>query len=121
MRQTVRLDNQGSIKGLLLLAVLVGVVYAIFMFGGPYYRYNTLRSHTKDMLLMESSNPDRMPAIKQQILEEAGKLKIPLVESNIEISVSPTKVMHVKARWSEVVSLMDYYSKKIDFEMDVEN
>ncbi len=120
MSQTVRLDNQGFIKGFLILAVLVGIVYVIIMFGGPYYRYNTLRSNTKDMLSMESGNPERMPAIKQQILEEAGKLKIPLVESNLDVSVSPTKVMKVKARWSEVVNLMDYYSKKIDFDMDVE-
>jgi hypothetical protein len=120
MRQTVRLDNQGSIKGFLLLAVLVGIAYALIMFGGPYYRYNTLRSHTKDMLLIEQPTPERIPDIKQKILAEAGSLKIPLVESNIEISVSPTKVMKVKATWSEVVNLMDYYSKKIDFEMDVE-
>jgi len=120
MRQGTRLGNQGFIKGLLMFAVLVGISYAIIMFGTPYYRYNTLRSHTKDFLALESANPDRIPALKKQILDEAANLKIPLTENNLDMSLSITKVWKVKARWSEVVNLMDYYSKKIDFEMDVE-
>jgi hypothetical protein len=120
MRQENGLGNKGFIKGLLMLAVLAGIAYTAIMFGTPYYRYNTLRSHTKDMLAMETANPDIIPRIKNQILAEAASLKVPLNESNLEMTISPAKIMIVKARWSEVVNLMDYYSKKIDFEMDVE-
>ncbi len=120
MRQKTGLGNQGFIKGILMLAVLVGISYAAIMFGTPYYRYNTLRSHTKDILAVETPSADRIPGVKAKILQEAVTLKIPLDEANLEMSISPTRVMHVKARWSEVVNLMDYYSRKVDFEMDVE-
>lgn len=120
MRQETRLGNQGFIKGLLMLAVLVGIAYAAIMFGTPYYRYNTLRSHTKDFLALATPNPDHIPAIKKQILEEAANLKVPLTEGNLEVSINANKMMKVKARWSEVVNLLDYYSRKVDFEMEVE-
>lgn len=120
MRQETRLGNQGFIKGFLMLAMLVGIAYAAIMFGAPYYRYNTLRSHTKDILAMETPNPDNIPRIKTQVLEEAARLRIPLNEGNLDITINAAKVMIVKARWSEVVNLMDYYSRKFDFEMEVE-
>jgi hypothetical protein len=121
MRQETRLGNQGFIKGLLMLAVLVGIAYAAIMFGTPYYRYNTLRSHTRDMLSMETVTGQNLPTIKTKILEEAAKLKIPLTEGKLEVSINASKVVKVKARWSEVVNLLDYYSQKVDFEMEVEN
>ncbi|MGC2064030.1 MAG: hypothetical protein WA610_13730 [Thermodesulfovibrionales bacterium] len=120
MRQEMRLGNQGFIKGLLMLAVLVGIAYAAIMFGTPYYRYITLRSHAKDILALETPNPDRIPAIRTKILEEAVSLKIPLAENKLEMTINPNKVMKVKARWAEVVNLLDFYSQKVDFEMDVE-
>ena len=36
-----------------MFAVLVGISYALIMFGTPYYRYNTLGSHTRDFLALE--------------------------------------------------------------------
>ncbi|MBA4372502.1 MAG: hypothetical protein C0402_06525 [Thermodesulfovibrio sp.] len=120
MRQKIKLGNQGFIKGFFMLALLVGIAYTAIMFGAPYFRYNTLRSHTKDILAVETPNPDRIPAIKAKILEEAVTLKVPLSAGNLDMTINTSKVMIVKARWSEVVNLMDYYSKKVDFEMDVE-
>lgn len=120
MRRSKIMDNRGFFKGLLGLAVLVGVVYAGIMFGTPYYRYNTLRSHTKDILSMENPIAKSLPGIKEHVMAEAVKLNIPLEEGNLDVLLDSNKILHVKARWSEVVNLGDYYSKKFDFEMDVE-
>lgn len=120
MRQRKTLGNEGFIKGFFLLAVLVGIAYALIMFGAPYYRYNTLRSHTKDILALETPSPDRIPAIRAKILEEAAALKVPLTENNLTMTISLAKVWKVKGRWFETVNLQDFYSQKVDFEMDVE-
>ncbi|MHB8882902.1 MAG: hypothetical protein ACYC69_15500 [Thermodesulfovibrionales bacterium] len=118
MRKNGDLSEKGLIKGLLILFILVGVVFAGISFGRPYIRYNTLRSHTKDILTMETTSTAER--IKGLIMEEAKMLKVPLSEDNLSVTIDKNKFIRVKGRWSETVNLWDYYSKKFDFEMDVE-
>ena len=117
MRQKQTLSEQGFIKGILWLLILVAIVYIGISFGKPYYRYNTLRSHTKDIL---SSELGQVKLIKEQILAEAVELKVPLSEEHLDVSINGNKIVKVKGTWSETVNFWDYYSKKIDFELDVE-
>ncbi|MBI5100637.1 MAG: hypothetical protein HZB33_02190 [Nitrospirae bacterium] len=118
MRNNHVLSQQGFIKGILWMFVLIALGYAGISFGQPYYRYNTLRSHTKDMILMDIGD---INTIKARVLKEAAELKVPLTEENLDVSITEKKVVKVKGRWSETVNFWDYYSKTIDFELDVEN
>ncbi|TAN41817.1 MAG: hypothetical protein EPN25_04260 [Nitrospirae bacterium] len=112
------LSEKGFVKGLLILFILVGIVFVGISFGRPYIRYNTLKSHTKDILTIETSAaPER---IKGLVMEEAKALKVPLSEENLTVTIDSKKFTRVKGRWSETVNFWDYYSRKFDFEMDVE-
>lgn len=111
-----RMGRQGSITTWLLLAVFGALIFVGISFGRPYFRYNTLRSHTKDILL---SDLTVLPAIKEQVLHEAKELNIPLSEENLEVT-NQNKIIKVKATWSETVNFWDYYQKQLDFVMEVE-
>lgn len=117
MRQKQTLSEQGFIKGVLWLFILVAIVYVGISFGKPYYRYNTLRSHSKDIL---SSELGQVKLIKEQILADAAALDVPLTAEHLDVSINNNKIIKVKGTWSETVNFWDYYSKKIDFELDVE-
>ncbi len=106
-----------SFTTILLLFVLIAVAYIGISFAKPYVRYNTLRSHTVDILEMDVKVPED---IKAQVLKDAAELQIPLSEENIEVTVSPMKVIKVTAKWSETVNFWDYYQKKLDFNMEVD-
>ncbi len=106
-----------SITTILLFLILIAAAYVGISFGRPYIRYNTLRSHTVDILEMDV----KLPAdIKAQVLKDAAELKIPLSEEDIEVTISPMKVIKVTAKWSETVNFWDYYQKKLDFNMEVD-
>ncbi len=113
---TGRLGREGFITTFLLLLIFAALVFVGISFGKPYYRYNTLRSHTKDIL---SSEINVLPAIKEQVLKEAKELNVPLQEDNLEVTMQ-NKIIKVKATWSETVNFWDYYKKRLDFVMEVE-
>ncbi|MDA8240579.1 MAG: hypothetical protein M0Z67_09455 [Nitrospiraceae bacterium] len=112
-------ENRGFIKGFFLLALFVGVSFLLISFGKPYYRYNTLRSHTKDILMMELGN---IGTIKENVMAEAVELHVPLEEENLSVTQQGPngKVIKVKATWSETVNFWDYYQKRLDFDMEEE-
>ncbi len=112
-------DNKGFIKGLFMLALFVGVLFVLITFGKPYYRYNTLRSHTKDILMMELGNVD---TIKEKVMAEAAELHVPLKEENLSVTLQgpEKKVVKAKATWSETVNFWDFYQKQLEFDMEVE-
>jgi hypothetical protein len=113
-----RLGREGLVKGIFLLLILVALVFVVFEFAKPYYRYNTLRSHTKDTLVMQIGDAN---AIRKEIKKEADNIGVPLREQDILVTYNVTsKVMKVKASWSEVVDFWGYYQKEFDFELDVE-
>ncbi len=110
--------RQGYITAVLLILVFAVVVFLGITFGRPYIRYNTLRSHTKDIL---SSEITVLPVIKEEILKQAKELNVPLQEANLEVTRGDlSKIIKVKATWSETVNLWDYYQKQLDFVMEVE-
>ncbi len=111
-----RMGREGSITTWLLLLVFIAVVFVGISFGKPYFRYNTLRSHTKDILSSEISS---LPAIREQVLQEAKELNVPLQDENLEVT-QVNKIIKVKATWSETVNFWDYYKKQLDFVMEVE-
>jgi hypothetical protein len=108
--------SKGYIKGLLWLAILAVIVFVGISFGKPYYRYFTLSSHTKDILMMEIRDIKR---IRKMVLEDAANLQVPLYEQDLKISKT-MKVIKVHAEWTDVVDFWGYYQKDLDFQMDVD-
>ncbi|MEJ2695655.1 MAG: hypothetical protein P8013_03315 [Candidatus Sulfobium sp.] len=113
-----RLDRQGSIKFFFTLAILVVGAFVLISFGKPYYRYYTLRSYAHDELLMEVGNVN---TIRRKVLQRADELGIPLDADNLEVKKNRvSKVVTVKANWSEVVDFWGYYTRKLDFTLTEE-
>jgi len=111
-------NRQGFIKGFLSLSIIAALIFVGVSFGKPYYRYNTLRSHTRDLLL---SGVENVETIKERVLADAAELQVPLKESNLEVTMAlQTKIIKVKAVWSETVDFWGYYQKELDFVMTVE-
>ncbi len=108
--------SRGFIKFILVLAIFVALVFVGISFGRPYYRYNALRSDTKDTLMMELGN---VQSIKEKIMADAASLHVPLKEEDLDVTIQEKKVK-VKATWSEVVDFWGYYSKKLDFTVEEE-
>jgi hypothetical protein len=107
----IKIGNEGFIRGLLLLALVVAVAFVGISFGKPYYRYLVLGSQTRDILKEEIGNTDM---IKEKIMAAAKELNVPLQDDDLEVSIDK-KVVKADAHWSEVVDFWGYYEKKLDF------
>lgn len=106
----------GFMKGILLFFVLVAIVFVGISFGKPYYRYNTLASHTRDFLKTDIGS---IETIRKNIMKDAGELNVPLDEKNLDVSLSD-KTIKIRATWEETVDFWGYYQKKLDFVMEEE-
>ena len=107
------IGREGFVKLFLTLSLVVAITFVGISFGKPYYRFNTLRSHTKDLLLSDLTN---IEMIKKGIMKDAEELDIPLDEENLSVIADPsTKIIKVKATWSETVDFWGYYQKRLDF------
>jgi hypothetical protein len=106
-----RLNRQGSIKVIFCLVLMVAAAFVLISFGRPYYQYYTLDHYAHDELLIEVGDVN---TIRQNVLKRAAELGIPLDPDNLEVTVN-SKVVTVKAKWSEVVDFWGYYTKKLDF------
>jgi hypothetical protein len=106
-----KIGNEGLIKGLFLLALLVAIAFVGISFGKPYYRYLVLSSHTRDIMKEEIGNAD---IIKERVVAEARELNVPIQEDNIDVRIE-NKMVKVDAHWSEVVDFWGYYQKRLNF------
>jgi hypothetical protein len=110
--------SRGYVKLIITLLLVAGIGFIGITFAKPYYRFITLRSHTKDILTSELGSVE---LIRKGIMEEAADLNVPLEPENLEVHLNTrTKVITVKATWSEVVDLWGYYQKQIDFDMETD-
>ncbi len=57
--------------------------------------------------------------IRQQTLENAKELGVPLDEKNLDVALDE-KIIRVKATWSDTVDFWGYYQYKYDFNMNEE-
>jgi hypothetical protein len=111
------IGREGFVKLVLTLLLVVAIAFVGMSFGKPYYRFNTLRSHTKDILMGE---PAIVDVLKKDIMKDAEELNVPLDEENLSVVVTPKNIIKVKATWSETVDFWGYYQKRLDFVMETE-
>jgi hypothetical protein len=107
----IKIGEEGLIRGLFIVALLVAIAFVGISFGKPYYRYLVLSSHTRDIMKEELSNVD---IIREKIMADAKELNVPLDEDNLDVRFE-NKILKVDAHWSEVVDFWGYYKKKLDF------
>jgi len=110
------LGDEGFIKTLFGLALLVALIFTGVTFARPYYRYYQLSSHTSDFLKSDVGNLD---AIKKHVLDDAAELGVPLDAANLSVTLDASKKqIAVKGIWTDSVDLFGYYQKNVDFVME---
>jgi len=114
MRRT--LGENGFIKTLFGLALLVALIYTGLTFARPYYRYYQLGSHTSDYL---KTDVGELNVIRKHVLDDAAELGIPLTDANLSVTLDKNrKMITVKGTWTDTVDLLGYYRKDVDFVME---
>jgi hypothetical protein len=109
-------NEDGFIKFIFILGILVLLIYMGIKFGIPFYRYSALKSDAKAIARISLGDINKT---KTDILERAQELKIPIKESQIAVTRTETMV-RVQTSWSETVDLIGLYQKKLNFRIDVE-
>jgi hypothetical protein len=117
MKKVRMLDNEsGFIKFIFVVLILASIAYVGMKFGIPYYRYSAFKSDAKELARISIGSTEKT---RSQIYERAQELKIPLEESDIEVTKTVNGV-RVQTSWSETVDLLGLYQKKINFSVDEE-
>jgi hypothetical protein len=117
MKKVKRRDNEsGFIKFIFVVLILASIAYVGWKFGIPYYRYSAFKSDAQELARISIGGTERT---RSQIYEKAQQLKLPLEESDIEVTTTANGV-RVRASWSETVDLLGLYQKKINFSIDEE-
>ncbi|MDP2168634.1 MAG: hypothetical protein Q8J64_09930 [Thermodesulfovibrionales bacterium] len=104
-----------TIKSLLWLALFALLVYSAAMFSMPYYRHYALEADLKDIITYHFDPPE----LKALILEQVEKSDAPINPSDVAIVFGEKGSVVLKITWSETVNILDLYSRKIDFKIEL--
>jgi hypothetical protein len=115
--RTLKVHNneKGYVKFLFTILVLASLVYVGIKIGMPYYRYSAFKT---DVIELARISTD-VEKTKEQIIERAQELKIPVQPDGIEI-MKTGKALHVKTSWSETVDFLGFYQKTFNFSVDIQ-
>lgn len=108
--------EEGSVKAILVILILIFACYAGFQFAMPYYRHSALKSDAIEMARVSLGHADKLHA---SIIERARELNVPIQEENILVEKAGSTAMHVSMSWSEEVNILGMYQKTLDFSIDI--
>jgi hypothetical protein len=111
-------NENGWIKPLLSIGILVVIVYSGIQFGMPYYRYSAFKSDATDIARTASATRD-LPRVKEDVYAAARSYDIPVEQDDIKIEKNGDKI-HVQTSWSVKVDIFGVYQRTLDFNVDVE-
>lgn len=111
------LNNQdGFIKPILWIGVLVLLAYSGIQLGMPHYRHAAFKNDVVDIARIGLGNVDR---IKAQVFESAQGHNIPLKEKALSVKLVGDNTVRVTASWNEQVDLFGVYQHTFYFDLDV--
>jgi predicted membrane protein len=108
-------NEKGYVKFLFTILVLASLVYVGIKVGMPYYKHSAFKS---DVIELARISTD-VEKTKEQIIERAHELKIPIQPDDIDITKTE-KTLHVKTSWSETVDFLGFYQKTFNFSVDIQ-
>ncbi len=111
------LSNQdGWIKPVLTIAILLFLAYSGYQFGIPYYRHSAFKDET--VAIARISQGD-LKKVSEDVYAAAVESKIPIQENDIIVEKRGNKI-HIKTSWSQTIDILGFYQKTVDFDVDVE-
>ena len=108
--------QEGSVKVILILVILVAASYVGFLFGWPYFNKAGFQQEVQRIMQMQLDNVDR---VRVEALESAHKHHIPIEDEDLKVELRDRKVF-VRTAWSVTVDVLGFYQKKLDFTLDEE-
>lgn len=109
-------NQDGWVKPVFTLFLLVVLSYVGFKFAVPYYHYHAFKADARDIARLNYRAPDKY---QELLCESAEGIGVPLDCGSIRVSVSDKRV-YVRTSWTETVDLMGYYQKTLRFKIDIE-
>lgn len=108
--------EEGYVKPILVIAILILACYIGFQFAMPYYRHAALKSDTKELARVSLGHAGKL---RESIIERAGELNVPVREDTILVEKTASNAMHVSMSWAEEVDIFGLYRKTLDFSIDI--
>lgn len=105
-----------KLKALLCILAIAAVFYVVVLFSMPFYRYYAFESDARDILRFEVRGEEKM---SENLREKAEDLGIHLTESSIAVYQDYEGRYNARIAWSETVNLLNLYSRRFDFTVEV--
>ncbi len=107
-------NEDGWIKPLLTIGILVLAVYSGYQFGIPYYRHSAFKSEAKEIARISSD----LKKVKEDVYAAAVETNVPVEKDDILVEKKDEKI-HIKTSWSQTIDIFGVYQKTVDFDVDV--
>jgi hypothetical protein len=116
-QQNREVDTLKKIVYFILLGLFGFFVYAGFVIGMPYYKYQALKSDVKDIARIpyEGTLSEK---IINQVFERAQELKVPIERKDIKVT-SSDRIVTVKIAWAENIDILGVYQDTLRFVINV--
>ncbi len=109
-------NQNGWIKPLLVIGILILAVYSGVQLGIPYYRHSAFENDARDIARVSSGDVKK---VKEDVYASAINFKVPIGEDDIVVEKRGNKI-HIQTAWSQTVDILGLYQRTVDFNVDVE-
>lgn len=109
-------NEDGWIKPLLIMGIVVLAAYSGLQFGRPYYRHSLFENEAKEIARISSGD---LKKAKEDVYSSALGFKVPVEENDIIVEKRGNKI-HIQTSWSQQIDILGLYQKTVDFSVDVE-
>ncbi len=109
-------NEDGWIKPILTIGILLLAAYSGYQFGIPYYRHSAFKDETKEIARISQGD---MKKVAEDVYAAALESKVPVGENDILVEKRGNKI-HIRTSWSQTIDILGLYQKTVDFDVDVE-
>lgn len=109
-------NEEGSVRPIITIILVLATLYVGYSFAMPYYRYNTITSEAKEIARLGRDQQ----ATATLVYEKVKDLGIPLQLEDIEVIVdNDKKRITIRLGWDETVNIAGIYEKTLQYKVDV--
>ncbi len=109
-------NQNGWIKPLLVISILILVVYSGIQYGIPYYRHSAFENDVRDIARLSSGDVKK---VKEDVYASAINFNIPIGENDIVVEKRGNKI-HIQTSWSQTIDILGLYQRTVDFNVEIE-
>ncbi|MBF0338390.1 MAG: hypothetical protein HQL05_11215 [Nitrospirae bacterium] len=116
MKAVFNQRGEGPLMPILSIAFVGFLCYVGYLFGMPYYKYDSLKSEVTQIARLGGTQQKTLEMVYDKVIDLG--LEPLLKKEHIEVKID-NKRINVKAGWTEHVDVLGFYQKDLDFKLDV--